>query len=185
VRLKGESTVEEKIQEILLTEEKIHAEVKKLAERINNDYKGKNPILLVILKGSMIFAADLMREIKEEVTLDFMQVSSYGSGTVSGKLKILKDAQSTLSGKDVIVIEDIIDSGNTLKALTQLLKERGANVEICTLLSKPARREVEIDVKYVGLEIPDEFVVGYGLDYDESFRNLPYIGILKKEVYTS
>ncbi len=173
----------ENLREILISEEKIAETVEKLADRINADYAKKNPVLLVILKGSMIFASDLARKLNSEITLDFMQVSSYGSGTVSGELKILKDAQTDLCGRDVIIAEDIIDSGNTLSALTELLKKRGANVEICTLLSKPARREVEIDVKYIGMEIPDEFVVGYGLDYNERFRNLPYIGVLKKEVY--
>ncbi len=171
------------IKEILIDENKIQAAVKELAAQINTDYAGEEITLLVILKGSVVFAADLMRHIKCPVSLDFMQVSSYGSTTVSGRLKILKDSQHDLNGKKVIIVEDIIDSGNTLKMLTELLDERGAEVEICTLLSKPARREVDIYVKYCGIEIPDEFVVGYGLDYDERFRNLPYIGILKKEVY--
>ena len=124
-----------------------------------------------------------MRYLNINVSLDFMQVSSYGSSSVSGELKILKDGQIDVNGKNVIIAEDIIDSGNTLSALVKLLKKRGANVEICTLLSKPARRETQDDVKYEGFEIPDEFVVCYGMDYDERFRNLPYIGILKREVY--
>lgn len=173
----------DEISEVLLEENEISKYVKTLADKINNDYKGKNIILLIILKGSVVFAADLMREINADLTLDFMQVSSYGSSTVSGELKILKDMQNDVFGRDVIVVEDIIDSGNTLYALVELLKTRGANVEICTLLSKPARREKEIDVKYCGIEIPDKFVVGYGMDYNERFRNLPYIGVLKKEVY--
>lgn len=171
------------IQKILIDEKQIDDTVKNLAEKINNDYKGRSVILLVILKGSLVFASDLMRYLDIDVALDFMQASSYGSSTVSRDLKILKDAQMDLNGKDVIIIEDIIDSGNTLKALYELLKERGANVEICTFLSKPARRESDVYVKYQGMEIPDEFVVGYGMDYDEKFRNLPYIGVLKKEVY--
>lgn len=171
------------IEKILITKNEIDKKVKLLGERISNDYAGREIVLLIILKGSIAFAADLMREITADVSLDFMQISSYGSSTVSGELKILKDAQSELGGKDVIIVEDIIDSGKTLKLLTNLLSERGAKTRICALLSKPARREVDIDVQYLGFEIEDEFVVGYGLDYDERFRNLPYIGVLKKEVY--
>ena len=159
------------VQEILINESEIQEKVKYLAEQINKDYAGKDIVLMIILKGSVVFSAD------------FMQVSSYGSSSVSGELKILKDGQIDVNGKNVIIAEDIIDSGNTLSALVKLLKKRGANVEICTLLSKPARRETRVDVKYEGFEIPDEFVVGYGMDYDERFRNLPYIGILKREVY--
>lgn len=173
----------DKISRILITEEKIKEIIKNLAGRINEDYEGKEIILMIILKGSIIFAADLMRELSVNVVIDCMQVSSYGSSTAGGELKIIKDSQTDLNGKDVIVVEDIIDSGRTLDMLVKLLIKRGARVEICTLLSKPARREAEVDVKYIGMEIPDEFVVGYGLDYDERFRNIPYVGILKREVY--
>lgn len=174
----------DEVKEILIGEEKINSMVKSLADRINADYAGKSVVLLTILKGSVIFSADLMRYLTVDVHLEFMQVSSYGSSSVSsGNIKILKDVQLDLKGRNVIIVEDIIDSGNTLKALAELLKKRGADVEICTLLSKPARREAYVDVKYTGTEIPDEFVVGYGMDYDERFRNLPYIGILKKEIY--
>ena len=171
------------VREILINENEIQEKVKYLAEQINKDYAGKDIVLMIILKGSVVFSADLMRYLNVNVSLDFMQVSSYGSSSVSGELKILKDGQIDVNGKNVIVAEDIIDSGNTLSALVKLLKKRGANVEICTLLAKPARRETQVDVKYEGFEIPDEFVVGYGMDYDERFRNLPYIGILKREVY--
>lgn len=171
------------VQEILINESEIQEKVKYLAEQINKDYAGKDIVLMIILKGSVVFSADLMRYLNVNVSLDFMQVSSYGSSSVSGELKILKDGQIDVNGKNVIIAEDIIDSGNTLSALVKLLKKRGANVEICTLLSKPARRGTQVDVKYEGFEIPDEFVVGYGMDYDERFRNLPYIGILKREVY--
>ena len=171
------------VQEILINESEIQEKVKYLAEQINKDYAGKDIVLMIILKGSVVFSADLMRYLNVNVSLDFMQVSSYGSSSVSGELKILKDGQIDVNGKNVIIAEDIIDRGNTLSALVKLLKKRGANVEICTLLSKPARRETQVDVKYAGFEIPDEFVVGYGMDYDERFRNLPYIGILKREVY--
>ena len=171
------------VQEILINESEIQEKVKYLAEQINKDYAGKDIVLMIILKGSVVFSADLMRYLNVNVSLDFMQVSSYGGSSVSGELKILKDGQIDVNGKNVIIAEDIIDSGNTLSALVKLLKKRGANVEICTLLSKSARRETQVDVKYEGFEIPDEFVVGYGMDYDEKFRNLPYIGILKREVY--
>lgn len=172
------------IKSILVSAEEIDKAVEKLAQRINADYAGKSIVLLIILKGSVVFASDLMRKLDIDVTLEFMQVSSYGGGSVStGKIKITKDAQTDLNGRNVIIAEDIIDSGNTLKALTELLKKRGANVEVCTLLSKPSRREAQVDVKYIGMEIPDEFVVGYGMDYDEKFRSLPYIGILKEAVY--
>ena len=172
------------IKSILVSAEEIDKTVEKLAQRINADYAGKSIVLLIILKGSVVFASDLMRKLDIDVTLEFMQGSSYGGGSVStGQIKITKDAQTDLNGRNVIIAEDIIDSGNTLKALTELLKKRGANVEVCTLLSKPSRREAQVDVKYIGMEIPDEFVVGYGMDYDEKFRSLPYIGILKEEVY--
>lgn len=173
------------IKSVFVSEEKIAEIVEGLAERINADYAGKNIVLLVILKGSVVFASDLMRKLDVDVTLEFMQVSSYGKGSVSlGEIKITKDVQIDLNGRNVIIAEDIIDSGNTLKALVGLLKKRGANVEVCTLLSKPSRREVDVDVKYVGMEIPNEFVVGYGMDHAEKFRHLPYVGILKEEVYS-
>lgn len=173
----------DEIEQILIDEETIAKTIASLAGQINEDYKGKSVILLVILKGSAVFAADLMRLLTIDVTLDFMQVSSYGSSAVHGELAILQDTQTDLAGKNVIIVEDIADSGNTLKTLLEILKKRGANAEICALLSKPARRECQIDIKYTGMEIPDEFIVGFGMDYNERFRNLPYIGILKREVY--
>ena len=172
------------LQAILVSEDKIRETVSALAKRINADYKDKTLILMIILKGSAVFATDLMRLLDTNIILDFMQVSSYGAGTVSGELIIKKDCENDVNGRDVLIVEDIIDSGNTLAALRTLLEKRGANVEICTLLSKPSRRETEVDAKYIGMEIPDEFVVGYGLDYAEMYRNLPYVGILKREVYT-
>lgn len=175
--------MQKEIEKVMITEKEIKERVRALGEKISSDYKGKEIVLLIVLKGSIAFAADLMRVITLDVRLDFMQVSSYGSETVSGDLKILKDTQLDLKGKNVIIAEDIIDSGKTLKLLTNLLRERGVNAEVCALLSKPARRKTEVDVKYLGFEIEDEFVVGYGLDYNERFRNLPYIGVLKKEVY--
>ncbi len=171
------------LQGILITEDKIRETVSALAKRINADYAGKTLILMIILKGSAVFSTDLMRMLDMNVLIDFMQVSSYGMGSVSGELVITKDCENDVNGKDVLIIEDIIDSGNTVAAMRSLLEERGANVEICALLSKPDRRETEVSAKYIGMEIPDEFVVGYGLDYAERYRNLPYVGILKREVY--
>lgn len=173
------------IEKILISEEELKNAVKKLAAQINNDYKNEPLTLVVILKGSMVFASDLMRHLTMPVTIDFMQASSYGSGTVSkGFIKIKQDLSSDIEGKNVLIIEDIIDSGNTLHKLKELLKERNPkSVRICTVLDKPDRRVTPVEVEYSGIVIPDEFVVGYGLDYDEYLRNLPYVGILKKEIY--
>lgn len=177
--------MEKDIKEVLFTEEQIKKRVKELAQSINEDYKGKDLILIGILKGSVVFMSDLMREIKIPCIMDFMAVSSYGSSTESsGVVRILKDLDFEIEGKDVLIVEDIIDSGTTLKYLTKYLKSKKANsLEIVCLLNKPERREVEIDVKYLGYDVPDYFLVGYGLDYAEKYRNLPYIGILKEEVY--
>lgn len=173
------------LKDVLLSEEKIKIIVKELAERINADYEGKKLLVVVILKGSFVFAADLVREIKLPLELDFMVVSSYGSGsTSSGMVKIIKDLNESIKGKNVIIIEDILDSGITLSNLMEILKVRQPEtLEICTLLNKPERRKAQVNAKYIGCDIPDEFIVGYGLDYDEQYRNLPYIGILKNEIY--
>ncbi len=181
--IRGVKNMNSDILKILFDENTIKNRVRELAKKISADCAGKETVLLVILKGSLIFASDLMREMTTEATLDFMQVSSYGGGTVSGELKIIKDAQENLYGKNVIIVEDIIDTGKTLSALGALLSQRGAGVKICAFLSKPSRREADIEPDYLGFEIPDEFVVGYGMDYDEKYRGLPYVGILKKEVY--
>ena len=173
------------IKEVLLSEEQISEKVKELGAKISKDYAGKNLLVVVILKGSVIFAADLLRAIDIPVEIDFMAVSSYGKGTVStGVVKIIKDLNESIEGKNILVIEDILDSGKTLSNLCTLLKTRNpASVEVCALLNKPERREAEVNLKYSGFSIPDEFVVGYGLDYAEKYRNLPYVGILKREVY--
>lgn len=173
------------VKEILLTEQQLADKTKELAKRISDDYRGKDFVMVTVLKGGFIFAADLVRQMDIDVDINFMAVSSYGSGTrSSGNVKIIKDLDSDIRGKYVLIVEDIIDSGNTLSCLAELMKERGAvDVRICTILNKPSRREVDIDVAYVGYDIPDEFVVGYGLDYDERYRNLPYLGTLKEEVY--
>ena len=173
------------IKYILFSEKEIAETVSRLAARINADYGGEEIIVGVVLKGSLTFAADLIRKLDMPIRLDFIQASSYGSGSKStGQVKIKKDLENDIGGKHLLLIEDIIDSGNTLAGLKKMLKDRGpASVKICALLSKPSRREVEIEAEYIGAEIPDEFVVGYGLDYDEKYRNLPYIGVLQPRVY--
>ena len=177
------------IAKILVSEAELEATVSRLAAQIDADYKGsdKKLVLLCILKGSIVFMGDLMKKLTVPVEIDCMKVSSYGSGTTSsGSVKIHLDVtRPDLSNCDFLIIEDIIDSGYTLSYLTDYLKLRGArSVKTCALLDKPARRKVEFTPDYVGIEIPDEFVVGYGLDYDERFRALPYVGVLKPEIYT-
>ena len=168
---------------VLVPEEDVAKRIKELGEQISKDYAGKEVHLICILKGGVFFACELAKRITVPVSLDFMQVSSYGSGTVSsGTVQIKKDLDEPLKDENVIIVEDIIDSGNTLSRLVPMLQERGPkDLRICTLLSKPERREVEIDVAYNGFEIPDKFVVGYGLDYDQHYRNLPYVGVIESE----
>lgn len=175
------------IEKILYTEEQINDLIKSLGAKISEDYAGKNPIIISVLKGSFIFMADLVRNIDIPCEVDFMAVSSYGAGTTSsGEVRIINDLSKGVEGRDVIIVEDILDSGVTLNYLIGVLETRGANsLEICTFLSKPDRRKVDVNVKYEGYTIPDEFVVGYGLDYAEKYRNLPYLGILKPSVYTN
>lgn len=167
--------------EVLLTEEKINTRIREIGEQISKDYAGENIHLIGILKGGSFFMCELAKRISVPVTIDFMSVSSYGDQTVSGgKIKIKKDLDEDLTGKHVLVIEDIVDTGRTLNCLEALLKDRGAtDVKLCALLDKPDRREVSVAVDYVGFQIPDEFVVGYGLDYAQRYRNLPYIGVVK------
>ena len=171
----------ERISKVLIDEEKIAKKVKELGKQIEKDYAGKTPVVVAILKGSIIFYADLVRHINLPMRFDTMSVWSCGLGTTStGNVKIKKDLGKDICGEDVLLIEDIIDSGNTMKALTSLLKHRGANsIKVCSFLDKPSRRTTDFKADYVGYEIPDEFVVGYGLDYDEKYRNLPYLGILE------
>jgi hypoxanthine phosphoribosyltransferase len=173
------------IEKILFSEEELSAKVKFLADSISKDYPGGDKIFIGVLKGSVMFVADLMRSMKTNVTMDFMSVSSYGtSSESSGIVRILKDLDFDIENKDVFIIEDIIDTGNTLKYLYEYLKARHPRVlKIVCLLDKPERRTSDIKADYIGFSIPDAFVVGYGLDYAEKFRNLPYIGILKEEVY--
>lgn len=176
----------EDILRVLLDEEEIRAKVKELGEAITRDYRGKNLLLVTVLKGAAVFLADLMRRIDIPAEIDFMVVSSYGSGVKSsGVVKIVKDLDIALADKDILIVEDILDSGMTLSYIKELLQSRAPkSIRIVTLLDKPDRRKVELQADYSGFTVPDEFVVGYGLDYDEKYRNLPYIGILKPEVYT-
>lgn len=174
------------LKEILLSEEQIRARVQEMGKEITKDYAGKEVVLVGVLKGAVTFFSDLARSIDGPVSFDFISCSSYGSGAVSsGSVKIKKDLDKPIEGKNVLVIEDIIDTGITLSRLLPILKERGASsVKLATLLSKPSRRQVDVTVDYNGFEVPDAFVVGYGLDYDGRYRNLPYIGVLKEEVYS-
>lgn len=165
---------------VMYSEEQVSTRIDELAEQINKDYEGKTVRLLCILKGSVFFCCELAKRISVPVTLDFMSVSSYGSGTVSsGELKIKKELDEDIKDVECIIVEDIIDSGNTLSKLYDLLlKREPASLKICTLLDKPDRRQVEVNVDYIGYKIPDKFVVGYGMDYDQRYRNLPYVGEL-------
>lgn len=173
-------------KEVLVSEEELSKKVRELGEKITKDYEGKDLILVGILKGAAIFMADLARCIDLPITLEFLAVSSYGNSTESsGVVKIVKDIDTNVEGKHILVVEDIIDTGLTLSYITDNLKKRGAkSVKICTLLDKPERRKAEVSVDYRGFIIPDEFVVGYGIDYAEQYRNLPYVSSLKKEVYS-
>ena len=173
------------IKKTLFTKEQIAQRVAELGAQITADYKGTKPVVIGVLKGAWIFLADLLREVDLGVCLDFMSVSSYGSSTTtSGSLTIVKDLSIDVTGKDVIIVEDIVDTGTTLSRLKELLLARNAkSVAIATLLNKPSRRKVAIDVEYCGFEIPDEFVVGYGLDFDEKYRTLKDVCVLKEEAY--
>lgn len=178
------NAMHEDIKEILYTEEQIKARVKELGAQISKDFEGSMPIVIGILKGAIIFYADLMRELDLAAQLEFMIVSSYGAGTTPGKLVFKKDTDANLEGRNILIVEDIIDSGNTLYLLKHELEKRNpAMVKICAFLDKPARRTAEIKADYVGFVCADEFVVGYGLDFAEKYRNLPYIGVLKPCVY--
>ncbi len=174
------------IKKVLISEETLKQTVKELGAKITEDYQGKNLLVISVLKGAAVFMADIVREIKIPLQLDFMVVSSYGKGTsTTGSVKIIKDLDIDVKGYDILIVEDILDSGVTLSNLIKVLESRNPNsVKICTLLSKPSRRKVEVPVAYEGFEVPDEFVVGYGLDYAEHYRNLPFVGVLKEEIYS-
>lgn len=177
--------MEKIIKEVLVSEEDINAKVKELGNIITEEYKDKDLIVVGILKGAVVFMSDLCRQIKLPILMDFMAVSSYGKSSVStGEVRIVKDLDYSVENKDILIVEDIIDTGYTLSYLTDNLRKRGANsVKIITLLDKPDRRKANVHVDYLGFEIPDEFVVGYGLDYAEQYRNLPYVAALREEVY--
>ena len=173
------------VEYVMLTEKQIAKRVKAVAKQLDKLYEGRTPVVVCILKGSVVFFTDLIRNMKTAITIDFMSVSSYGNGSKSsGEIKIKKDLSTDIAGRDVLIVEDIIDSGNTLYNLKKLLHSRGpSSVNIVTLLDTPARREVPIEPEYKCFDIEDEFVVGYGLDYAERYRNLPYVGVLKRSVY--
>lgn len=174
------------IDRILISEEELKAKISELGQQLSKEYAGKNPLFLGVLKGCVVFFSDMIRAVEIPCNIDFMVVSSYGSGTsTSGTINMLKDVSVDIKGRDVVILEDIIDTGLTLKAVYRhLLDMEPASLKICTLLDKPDRRKTVISAEYTGFTIPNEFVVGYGLDYNEFYRNLPYIGILKPEVYS-
>ena len=174
------------IDEVLISAERIQSRLRQLADEINRDYAGRDVLLIGVLKGAFILMADLTRYLTVPLEFDFMAISSYGSATrSSGVVRILKDLDRDIAGRDVLVIEDIVDSGLTLSYLVRHLRARGpASVEVMALLSKPEQIQVEVPLRYLGFEVPNVFVVGYGLDYAERYRNLPYVGTLKPEVYT-
>lgn len=177
--------IHEDIESVLISPEELDKKVGELAEKISSDYAGKEVLLVTLLKGGVMFSVDLMRKLTIPVEIDFMSVSSYGSSSkTSGIVKVEKDLDSPIKGKHVLLVEDIIDTGLTLNYVREMLESRGPeSLKICTILDKPSRRRTEVDVAYTGFEIPDEYVVGYGLDYAQKHRNLPYVGILKRSVY--
>jgi hypoxanthine phosphoribosyltransferase len=177
-------SVHSDIAEILVTEEEIRAKVAELGQHISADYRGKELLLVGLLRGAIVFLSDLMRAIDIPVQLDFFGISSYGANTESGAVRLVMDLETDVSGRDVLIVEDIVDTGKTLSYLVENLKARQpASLRICALLDKPERRQVPIEVDYVGFGIPDKFVVGYGLDFAEGYRNLPFVGVLKEHLY--
>ncbi len=173
------------VEKILISEEELRAKNIEIGKQITKDYKGKEVLVVGILKGSSVFMSDLIREIDLPLQIDYMVVSSYGTSTESsGVVRIVKDLQHSIEGKHILIVEDIVDTGLTLAYITEILRGRGpASVEICTLLDKPARRKKTFHIEYIGFEVPDEFIVGYGIDYAELYRNLPFVGALKRSVY--
>lgn len=185
-RIMIDNSIMNDVERILISEEELKNIVKRIGKQITEDYRGKDLLLVSVLKGSVIFMADLMREIDLPCNIDFMAVSSYGSGTKSsGVVKIIKDLDQSIECKDLLIVEDILDSGRTLNYIREILSARNPkSIKICTLFDKPERRDVDIFADYIGAPVPNEFIVGYGLDYNEYYRNLPYIGVLKRAVYT-
>lgn len=179
-------SMHEDVQEILLTEEQLKAKVTELGAIISKEYEGKDLLLVSILKGAVVFMADFMRAVTIPCSIDFMVVSSYGGSNTetTGRVKIVKDLDNDLAGKHVVIVEDILDTGVTLSRLVPMLKLRNPeSIRVCTILDKPSRRKADFQADYVGYEVPNAFVVGYGLDYNEKYRNLPYVGVLKPEIY--
>ena len=176
---------EEFLERVLFSEEQIDNKVKEIASQITKEYAGKKPLMVAILKGSVMFFSDLVRRIETDLEIDFMAISSYGSGSrSSGEVKMIKDLDKRIEGRDIIIVEDIVDSGYSMKYLKNLLSARNpASIKICTLLDKPSRRQTDVQADYKGFEVENEFVIGYGLDYDGLYRNLPFVGILKRSVY--
>lgn len=176
---------EEILEKVLFSKEQLAERIKGLAKRLDEDYAGKKPLMVAILKGSVMFFTDLIREMRLPLSIDFMSISSYGNGVKSsGEVKMIKDLDNKIEGKDVVIVEDIVDSGYTMKYLKHLLEARNpASIKICALLDKPSRRETDVHVDYTGFEVGNEFVVGYGLDYAGLYRNIPFIGVLKPSVY--
>jgi hypoxanthine phosphoribosyltransferase len=187
VNLSAMRTIHDDVEEVLLAADALQARVAELGRQLSADYAGRDPVLVSVLKGSIVFLADLIRGMEIPLSLDLMEVSSYGAGTeTSGQVRILKDLSRSIEGREVIVVEDIIDTGLTLNYLLRYLGERNpATLRVCCLLDKPARRLAEIEIDYRGFTIPDRFVIGYGLDYDERYRNLPYVGVLRPSVYSA
>ena len=176
--------MERDVEKVLISEEEIKEICKRLGEEISRDYKGKNLLLVSVLKGAVVFMADIMRNITCDCEIDFLAVSSYSGTKTTGVVKFKKDMDVDPDGRDILIVEDILDSGVTLSYLKQVLLQRNAkSIKICTFLDKPANRRADIQADYVGKVVPDEFIIGYGLDYNEKYRNLPYVGILKREVY--
>lgn len=173
------------IKKILIDEKQIQAKTKELGQQIMQDYKGKDLLVICVLKGAVLFMSDLVQHIEIPLEMDFMAVSSYGNAThSSGEVRIIKDLDSSIENKDLLIVEDIVDSGLTLNYLVNLLKSRGVkSLKICSLLEKPDNKVSKVHVDYIGFQVPDEFVVGYGLDYAQKYRNLPYIGVLKENIY--
>lgn len=175
----------EVLEKTLISEEQLKTRISELAKQIEKDYEGKSPVIVCVLKGSVMFYTDLVRQIDLPLTVDFMSISSYGAGVNStGEVKIIKDIDGKIGGKDVIIVEDIVDSGYSMNCLLKLFATRSPkSVRVCALLDKPSRREIPVPIDYTGFQVANEFVVGYGLDYAGLYRNIPFIGVLKKEVY--
>ena len=175
----------EVLEKTLISEEQLKTRISELAKQIEKDYEGKSPVIVGVLKGSVMFYTDLVRQIDLPLTVDFMSISSYGAGVnSSGEVKIIKDIDGKIGGKDVIIVEDIVDSGYSMNCLLKLFATRSPkSVRVCALLDKPSRREIPVPIDYTGFQVANEFVVGYGLDYAGLYRNIPFIGVLKKEVY--